>query len=106
MALDMHLTPQQRQQGEGTPGDGSISLEELTQTLQGLPRGKSPGFDGLPYESYQRFWDQLGPELTAVLSEAFQAGAASLPADMTEGWSSGGFHRCRAAASTVASWTP
>ena len=36
-------------------------------------------------EFYQRFWDQLGPELTAVLSEAFQAGAASLPADMTEG---------------------
>ena len=31
MALDMHLTPQQRQQGEGTAGDGSISLEELTQ---------------------------------------------------------------------------
>ena len=85
MALNMHLTPQQRQQGEGTAGDGSISLEELTQTLQGLPRGKSPGFDGLPYEFYQRFWDQLGPELTAVLSEAFQAGAASLPADMTEG---------------------
>ena len=93
MALDMHLTPQQRQQGEGTAGDGSISLEELTQTLQeeltqtlqGLPRGKSPGFDGLPYEFYQHFWDQLGPELTAVLSEAFQAGAASLPADMTEG---------------------
>ena len=85
MALDMHLTPQQRQQGEGTAGDGSISLEELTQTLQGLARGKSPGFDGLPYEFYLRFWDQLGPELTAVLSEAFQAGAAALPADMTEG---------------------
>ena len=78
MALDLHLTPQQRQQGEGTAGDGSI-------TLQGLPRGKSPGFDGLPYQFYQRFWDQLGPELTAVLSEAFQPGAASLPADMTEG---------------------
>ena len=85
MALDLHLTPQQRQQGEGTAGDGSISLEELTQTLQGLPRGKSPGFDGLPYEFYQHFWDQLGPELTAVLNEAFQPGAASLPADMTEG---------------------
>ena len=48
MALDLHLTPQQSQQGEGTADDGSISLEELTQTLQGLPRGTSPGFDGLP----------------------------------------------------------
>ena len=29
-ALDLHLTPQQRQQGESTAGDGSISLEDLT----------------------------------------------------------------------------
>ena len=87
MALDLHLTPQQRQQGEGAAGDGSISMEDLTQTLRTLPRGKSPGFDGLPYEFYQRFWDQVGPELTAVLSEVFQPGAASLPPNMTEGGS-------------------
>ena len=49
-ALDLHLTPQQRQQGEGAAGDGSISLEDLTQILQALPRGKSPGLNGLPYE--------------------------------------------------------
>ena len=53
--------------------------------LQALLRGKSPGFQGLPYELYQRFWDQVGAELTAVLSEAFQPGSpASLPGDMTE----------------------
>ena len=58
----------------------------FTQILQALPRGKSPGFDGLPYKFYKRFWDQLGPELTAVLNEAFQPGGlASLSADMTEG---------------------
>ena len=85
-ALDLHLTPRQRQQGEGAAGNGSIVLENLIQILQALPRGKSPGFDGLPYEFYQRFWDQLGPELTAVLGEAFQPGGpASLPADMTKG---------------------
>ena len=85
IAFYLHLTPQHRQHEEGAAGDGSISIEGLTQTLQTLPRGKSPGFDSLPFEFYQRFWDQLGPELTAVLSVAFQPGAASLPADMTEG---------------------
>ena len=77
-ALDLHLTPQQRRQAECAAGDGIISLEDFTQKLQALLRGKSPGFDGLPYES-QRFWDQLGPE-------GFQpCGPASLAADMTEG---------------------
>ena len=27
-----------------------MSLEELTKSLSTLPRGKSPGSDGLPYE--------------------------------------------------------
>jgi len=73
-------------QGEGAAGDGSISLEDLTKALGSLPRSKAPGFDGLPYEFYQRFWEQLGPELTAVLQEAFQPdGPGQLPSDMTEG---------------------
>ncbi|CAL5220134.1 g2091 [Coccomyxa viridis] len=85
-AVDRHLTPAQQQQGEGAAGDGSISLEDLTQALSSLPRGKAPGFDGLPYEFYQRFWEQLGPELTAVLQAAFQPdGPGQLPPDMTEG---------------------
>ena len=85
-AVDRHLTPAQHQQGEGAAGDGSISVEDLTQALSSLPRGKAPGFDGLPYEFYQRFWEQLGPELTAVLQAAFQPdGPGQLPPDMTEG---------------------
>ena len=63
-AVDRRLTPEQQQQGEGAAGDGSISLEDLTKALGSLPRGKSPGFDGLPYEFYQRFWtswDQSSP---------------------------------------------
>ena len=85
-ALDLHLSPHQQHQGEGSAGDGSISLEDLTKALGTLPRSKAPGFDGLPYEFYQRFWEQLGPELTAVLQEAFQPdGPGQLPPDMTEG---------------------
>ncbi len=85
-ALDLHLSPHQQHQGEGSAGDGSISLEDLTKALGSLPRSKAPGFDGLPYEFYQRFWEQLGPELTAVLQEAFQPdGPGQLPPDMTEG---------------------
>ena len=69
-----------------TAGDGSISLEDLTKALGSLPRSKAPGFDGLPYEFYQRFWEQLVPELTAVLQEAFQPdGPGQLPPEMTEG---------------------
>ena len=29
--------------------------------LPQLPRGASPGLDGLPYEFYTRFWADLGP---------------------------------------------
>jgi len=85
-ALGLHLSPHQQHQGEGAAGDGSISLEDLTKALCSLPRSKAPGFDGLPYEFYQRFWEQLGPELTAVLQEAFQPdGPGQLPPNMTEG---------------------
>ena len=75
-ALNLHLTSQQRQQGEGAAGNASISLEDLIQILQALQRGKS---SGSPYESYQSFWDQLGQELTAVLSKAFPSRAVQLP---------------------------
>ena len=54
-ALDLHLSPHQQHQGEGSAGDGSISLEDLTKALGTLPRSKAPNFDGLPYEFYQRF---------------------------------------------------
>ena len=54
--------------------------------IEPRPWHKAPGFDGLPYEFYQRFLEQLGPELTAVLLEAFkQDSLGELPTDMTEG---------------------
>ena len=41
-ALDLHLTPQQRQQGERAAGDDSISLEAFTQTLPSWIPSTSP----------------------------------------------------------------
>ncbi len=70
-AVDKHLSIDDSAAAEGPAGDGSITLAKLTQTVKQLPRGKSPGLDGLPYEFYQKFWALLGPELTAVLHEAF-----------------------------------
>ncbi len=46
-------------------------------------RGKKPGSDGLPYEFFSLV---LGPELLAVLQDAFQAQhGLSLPTSMTQG---------------------
>ena len=49
-------------------------------------RGKKPGSDGLPYEFFSQFWEVLGPELLAVLQDAFQAQhGLGLPTSMTQG---------------------
>ena len=60
--------------------------DEPQAALKLSARGKKPGSDGLPYEFFSQFWDMLGPELLAVLQEAFQAEQGlSLPASMTQG---------------------
>lgn len=85
-AVDRHLSAADSAAAEGPARDGSITLAELTQAVKELPRGKSPGLDGLPYEFYQKFWALLGPELTAVLHEAFVSGASpGLPQQMLQG---------------------
>ena len=40
-----------------------ISDDELRSTIRSLPLRKSPGPDGLPYEWYQTFYDDLAPSL-------------------------------------------
>lgn len=86
LAVDRHLPPQAAAAGEGARGDGSVSVAELEAALKSLPRGKAPGFDGLPYEFYLRFWPLMGQELADVLQEAFDGGAgASLPPSLVQG---------------------
>lgn len=67
-ALDKSLTHADR---EACEGEAAITLEELTDALKQMPRGKKPGSDGLPYEFLLHFWDALGPILLNVFSEAF-----------------------------------
>ena len=64
----------------------SSCSEELEAALKRMPRGKSPGDDGLPYEFYTAFWPELRRRLLAVLNGAFHAdSAAPLPLSMRSG---------------------
>ena len=63
-----------------------ITLDELQAAVKLSARGKKPGSDGLPYEFFSQFWEVLGPELLAVLQDAFQAQhGLCLPTSMTLG---------------------
>lgn len=70
-AVDKQLTAEQQQQCQGPTPDGTITLEEATEVLSSLQRGKSPGSDGLTYEVYIAFWAELGPLLVDAFNEAF-----------------------------------
>jgi len=63
--------------------DEELSLTELTSALQQAAKGKTPGIDGLPYEFYRVFWDQLGPVLLRVFQECLALG--TLPLTMRTG---------------------
>ena len=65
----------------------SLSPSQLRRALDSMPKGKRPGPDGLPYEFYQTFWEDLGGELSHILAEAHAGGPAdsALPASMRQG---------------------
>jgi hypothetical protein len=41
--------------------DAPLTIAELTTALQNSNSGRSPGLDGLTYELYKKFWNELGP---------------------------------------------
>lgn len=74
-AVDHRLSPP-----DSASCDGLFSVAELRLALASLPRGKSPGSDGLPYELYTALWELLGDPLCDALNEAFVAGEDGGPA--------------------------
>ena len=39
--------------------EGIITKEELTEVLKNTKNNKSPGIDGIPYEFYKMFWNDI-----------------------------------------------
>jgi len=70
-AVDKRLSPAEQQQCEGPEGDGTISLDEASAALASLPRGKAPGSDGLTYEFYAAFWEEVGQLLVDAFNSVF-----------------------------------
>ncbi len=59
---------------EGPDGDSLLTLEDIEYALAASRRDSCPGGDGLPYEFYRAFKDQLSPILRRVFNAAFLAG--------------------------------
>ena len=56
--------------------EGSLSLDELTNSVKSLNARKSPGSDGLSVEFYLCFWEtgRLGPLLLRLSNQCFSDG--------------------------------
>jgi hypothetical protein len=64
-----------------------VSVACLTRALQGTAGGKAPGSDGLTYEVFKAFWEELRQPLVDCFNEAFgdAAGGAGLSASQRQG---------------------
>ena len=57
--------------GAAAPGDGLLTLADLTRALKATIQGRAPGLDGIPYEFYKALWPEVGQHLCDVLNSAF-----------------------------------
>ena len=65
-SLDSSLSPDQSAMCEG-----ELTLNEITNAVNDLNLGKTPGPDGLSAEFYVKFWDLFGPYLIQVFNVCF-----------------------------------
>eukprot|EP00887_Chlorella_sp_A99_P000601 scaffold17.g601.t1 len=70
--VDRQLSAEEAAATLGPEGDGHITDAEVAGVFPLLPRGVSPGVDGLHYEFYQHFWGGLGPPLLAAANAALE----------------------------------
>ncbi|KAJ0061406.1 hypothetical protein NL108_018634 [Boleophthalmus pectinirostris] len=63
--------------------DSPITTEEILETIEALPSGKSPGPDGFTFEFYKCYAKDLMPLYHKMLMEAYATG--SLPPSLNQG---------------------
>jgi hypothetical protein len=54
-----------------------LSLEDITEAIRALPKGKAPGHDGIPIEFFQEFEAEIAPTLLLAYTAMFRSGATS-----------------------------
>ena len=58
--------------------EGLVTKQELTDALKKTKNNKSPGLDGIPYEFYKTFWNDIGDLLVESLNYSYIHGKLSI----------------------------
>ena len=72
-AVDQFLSPTGARNSLGPEESGTVTGGEVRGLFSKLPRGVSPGLDGLPYEFYIHFWDLLEEPFLAMAAASLAA---------------------------------
>lgn len=78
-ALPGPLPPYYADLAEGTDGDSRLHAFELHAAIRAARRGAAPGHDGIPYEFYNAFREELTPILLRVFNAAFEDTSVDAP---------------------------
>ncbi len=54
-----------------------LSLQDITEAIRALPKGRAPGHDGIPMEFFQEFEAKIAPMLLQACSAMLKIGATS-----------------------------